>query len=240
MSLRRMLAATAVGVVFAGVPANWAAAAEVDPGTPYGDTVSVTRADGRVDQLESFTSSAGMFVWHRGQAAVGGDYGPWEQVSTVAIAGKPVEYHLFAGLDTDGRLEVFFSTYNVVQHVTQAAPEGRWAKTESFGLSPLPYFGFATLFTERDGRLIVFAPDGSTPHYREQNGPSGQWGPSTPLPPAPASVHTSLAGPITVDQLPDGRLHVVTKQWSLPGSYYQISQLSAGGQWGEWQVLNGY
>ncbi|MGW7006464.1 hypothetical protein ACWGCW_27500 [Streptomyces sp. NPDC054933] len=213
------------------------------PGTRV-ESVSVRRSDGRTAEFGVFSAprTGADYLWYRTQAAPGGLYLPWSQVTTARINNQyPV---LSAAEDGDGRLEVFtaeFQTTDVVR-IHQSRPDGPWSAPTVFGPpsgAAIPfYFGYPYLYRTADGRLAYFAvygdANGNALFTAEQSA-SGVWGRWTDLGagPEPEPVGT----PISVTESPDGRLTVVAHLWNASSGYYcEISQLAPGGPWGPWRT----
>ncbi|MFG2720205.1 neocarzinostatin apoprotein domain-containing protein [Streptomyces sp. NPDC048416] len=228
-------------------PATLAASAAcgTDPGakglasSPVSDSlVSVDRADGRIAQLQLFydaTATRGLpFVWHREQAAPGGAYGPWRRVSAATVG--PKSYYITAMENSAGGLELLFSTYGTFCHSVENT--GGWSSPDAFGLAPTPYHGGVVLFKERDGSIDAFASGsttGSTMEVRHQQNAGSGWGPVLSTGPVPGQ-DVGLSQPSTVEQLPDGRLHLTVREWNRD-RLWEIYQTLPGGGWGPWTLM---
>ncbi|MFE9410677.1 neocarzinostatin apoprotein domain-containing protein [Streptomyces sp. NPDC006704] len=205
-----------------------------------GSLVSVDRADGRIAQFQLFydaTATGGLpFVWHREQERPGGAYGAWQRVSSATVG--PKSYYVTAVENSAGDLELLFSTYGTFCHSVEKAGATSWSVPETFGLAPTPYHGGVVLFKERDGSIDAFASgaaNGNTMEVRhQQDAPSG-WGPVLPLGPVPGQ-DVGLSQPSTVEQLPDGRLHLTVREWNRD-RMWEIYQTRLGGGWGPWTLM---
>ncbi|MFH7595570.1 hypothetical protein WDV06_10780 [Streptomyces racemochromogenes] len=204
-----------------------------------GSLVSVERADGRIAQLQLFydaTATAGLpFVWHREQNGPGGAYGGWRRVSAATVG--PKSYATTAIENSAGRMELLFSTYGSFCHtVEDDAGPGGWSTADDFGLAPTPYHGGVVLFKERDGSIDAFASGaygaGSMELRHQQNAAAG-WGPRQSMGQVP-EAGVGLSQPSSVEQLPDGRLHVAAREWNRDRTW-EIWQSVPGGGWGPWQ-----
>ncbi|MET8754732.1 hypothetical protein ABZW32_32255 [Streptomyces sp. NPDC004667] len=209
--------------------------------SPVADTlVSVARADGRIAQLQLFydaTATGGLpFVWHREQNAPGGAYGGWQRVGAATVG--PKSYAMTAIENSAGRLELLFSTYGSFCHsVEVGGGAGGWSTPDNFGLAPTPYHGGVVLFKEQDGSIDAFASGaygGGSMEWRHQQNAGAGWGPkqSMGLVPDPG---VGLSQPSTVEQLPDGRLHVAAREWNRDRTW-EIRQSAPGAGWGPWQL----
>lgn len=204
-----------------------------------GSLVSVDRADGRIAQFQLFydtTATRGLpFVWHREQDAPGGAYGAWQRVSAATVG--PKSYYITAMENSAGDLELLFSTYGTFCHAVESDAAGGWSSPDAFGLAPTPYHGGVVLFKERDGSIDAFASGqstGNTMEVRHQQDAASGWGPvqSTGQVPDP---NVGLSQPSTVEQLPDGRLHLTAREWNRNRTW-EIYQSLPGGGWGPWQL----
>ncbi|RLU83617.1 hypothetical protein CTZ27_28405 [Streptomyces griseocarneus] len=230
----------------AAAAADGTAACATDPGAqglpsvPRTDSlVSVDRADGRIAQFQLFNDSTATppglpFVWHREQDAPGGAYGPWERVSAATVG--PKSYFITAVENSAGNLELLFSTNYAFCHTVEDG-NGGWTAPDAFGLAPGAYHGGAMLFKERDGSIDAFASspgNGTAMQLRHQDNPDDGWGPvrSTGALPDP---YAGLGEPTSVEQLPDGRLHLTAQEWNRL-RYWEISQTAPGGDWGPWRL----
>lgn len=215
--------------------------AKADPG-PLEESVSVTRADGRVAEFAIFSlpgNTPNERLFYRTQSTPGGSWGDWSQVlDTPVNFQNPV---LSAGVDADGRLEVFTVEYetSTVVRIAQLAPDGAWSAPTAFGpgSAGIPrFFGYPTVFQRADGSLAFFEvyDIGSVPElYVDEQDASGSWGSWTDLGagPEPESVGT----PTKVTQAADGTLTAVAHLWDASSGYYcEISELTPGGPWGAW------
>ncbi|MBD0740915.1 hypothetical protein BG418_05400 [Streptomyces sp. CBMA152] len=203
-----------------------------------GSLFSVPRADGRVDQFQLFydsTATGGLpFIWHRDQSEPNGAYGPWVRVSAATVGPKAP--YVTAAENTDGSIELLFATYGQFCHSVEDDQVG-WTAPEPFGLVPSPYMGGVVLFKERDGSLDAFASTmatGSSMQLRTQRAPSIDWGTVESMGKVP-DPNVGLSQPSTVDELPDGRLHLTVREWNRD-RYWQITQLAPQGAWGSWEL----
>ncbi|WP_157868513.1 hypothetical protein [Streptomyces caatingaensis] len=230
----------------AGPAAAAAAACGTDPGAEGlasrpvdGSLVSVGRADGRTAQFQLFqdaTATRGLpFVWHREQDAPGGAFGPWKRVSAATVG--PKSYAVTAVENSAGDLELLFSAYGVFCHTVED-DEGHWSAPDAFGLAPTPYHGGVVLFKERDGGIDAFASGaygGGSMEVRHQQDADTGWGPVRSLGRVP-EPDVGLSQPSTVEQLPDGRLHLTAREWNRDRTW-EIRQTEPGGGWGPWRLL---
>ncbi|KIF00591.1 hypothetical protein PL81_40205 [Streptomyces sp. RSD-27] len=242
------LALACTGAVTApAAVAQTATACSVDAGAKgwasspvAGSLLSVERADGRIAQLQLFydsTATGGLpFVWHREQNAPGGAYGSWQRVSAATVG--PKSYAMTAIENSAGRLELLFSTYGSFCHtVENTNSTAAWSTPDNFGLAPTPYHGGVVLFKERDGSIDAFASGaygaGSMELRHQQNAAAG-WGPTQSMGQVP-DTGVGLGQPSTVEQLPDGRMHVAAREWNRDRTW-EIWQSAPGGGWGPWQL----
>ncbi|MGW1641958.1 hypothetical protein [Streptomyces lavendulae] len=241
------LTCTGAAIAPAAVAQTASAACSTDTGatglasSPVADTlVSVPRADGRIAQLQLFydaTATRGLpFVWHREQNGPGGAYGAWQRVSAATVG--PKSYAMTAIENSAGKLELLFSTYGSFCHtVEDAGGPGGWSAVDGFGLAPTPYHGGVVLFREQDGSIDAFASGaygaGSMELRHQQNAAAG-WGPKQSMGQVP-DAGVGLSQPSTVEQLPDGRLHVTAREWNRDRTW-EIRQTAPGGNWGPWQL----
>ncbi|WP_171170718.1 hypothetical protein [Streptomyces sp. I05A-00742] len=204
-----------------------------------GTLVSAVRADGRTEQFQQFyddSSTGGLpFVWHRSQNVPGGAYGTWERVGATPVG--PKLYQVSAVENATGGLEVVFSSYGGFCHSVLRAPGGAWSTPEDFGLAPPPYHGGVTLFRERDGRLHAFAA-GRTQYsamdVRSQYAATDEhWAGVRGTGPMPESG-VGLSRP-TVTQLPDGRLHLVAREWNRD-RYWRTTERERFLTWEPWRL----
>ncbi|MFF3975954.1 neocarzinostatin apoprotein domain-containing protein [Streptomyces sp. NPDC001828] len=210
--------------------------------SPVSDSlVSVDRTDGRIAQFQLFydsTATRGLpFVWHREQVTPGGTYGAWQRVSAATVG--PKSYYITAMENSAGAIELLFSTYGTFCHSVETAGPGGWSEPDAFGLAPTPYHGGVVLFKERDGSIDAFASgsrNGSTMELRHQQNAASGWGPvlSTGLVPG---QDVGLSQPSTVEQLPDGRLHLTAREWNRD-RMWEVYQTLPGGGWGPWQLVS--
>ncbi|MCX5384321.1 neocarzinostatin apoprotein domain-containing protein [Streptomyces sp. NBC_00083] len=228
-------------------PATASTACGTDPGaqglasSPVSDSlVSVDRADGRIAQVQLFydaTATRGLpFAWHREQAAPGGAFGAWQRVSAATVG--PKSYAITAAENSAGGLELLFSTYGTFCHSVEDAGANTWSSPDAFGLAPAPYHGGVVLFKERDGSLDAFASgsgNGSTLQLRHQQNAASGWGPVLATGQVPGQ-DVGLSQPSTVEQLPDGRLHVTVREWNRDRMWEIYQTLPAGG-WGPWTLM---
>ncbi|WP_331733014.1 hypothetical protein [Streptomyces sp. NBC_01276] len=206
-----------------------------------GTLVSVERADGRIAQLQLFydaTATRGLpFVWHREQNGPGGAYGGWQRVSAATVG--PKSYAMTAIENSAGRLELLFSTYGSFCHtVEDDGGAGGWSAVDGFGLAPTPYHGGVVLFKEQDGSIDAFASGaygGGSMELRHQQNAGAGWGPKQSMGQVP-DAGVGLSQPGTVEQLPDGRLHVTAREWNRDRTW-EIRQSAPGGGWGPWQPV---
>lgn len=255
--LRSMVAVAIACAGVAGVPAvaqaapaaaTTTSACGTDSGakglasSPVSDSlVSVDRADGRIAQFQLFydtTATRGLpFVWHREQAAPGGAYGAWQRVSAATVG--PKSYYITAMENSAGDLELLFSTYGTFCHAVEDGSPGGWSSPDAFGLAPTPYHGGVVLFKERDGSIDAFASganNGSTMEVRHQQNAESGWGPVLPMGLVPGQ-DVGLSQPSTVNQLPDGRLHLTVREWNRD-RMWEIYQSLPDGGWGPWQLMS--
>ncbi|RKT02371.1 hypothetical protein BX286_0271 [Streptomyces sp. 3211.6] len=112
-----------------------------------------------------------------------------------------------------------------------------WTAPDGFGLAPTPYHGGVVLFKEQDGSIDAFASGaygaGSMELRHQQNAGAG-WGPRESMGQVP-DAGVGLSQPSTVEQLPDGRLHVAAREWNRD-RVWEIGQSAPGGNWGPWQL----
>jgi hypothetical protein len=218
-------------------------AAAADPGT-LEESVSVTRADGRVAQFAIFAlpgNTPNERLYYQTQTTPGGSYGVWSQVLDVPVNFQnPV---LSAGVDADGRLEVFTVEYgtSTLVRIAQLTPDGAWSTPTAFGpgSASIPrFFGYPTVFQRSDNSLAVFEvyDTGTVPElFVNEQDSTGTWVSWTDLGagPEPEAVGT----PTQVTQAPDGTLTAVAHLWDASTGYYaKISELTPGGPWGAWQT----
>ncbi|WP_035803456.1 hypothetical protein [Kitasatospora mediocidica] len=210
------------------------------PGTEVGST-SVTGPDGRVAQFGIFAAptDGSEYLWYRTQLRPGGPYGDWQQVASARINFQlPV---LSAGVDADGRLEVFTVEYQsaVLVRIHQLTPGGPWSTPQAFGPAgaDVPrFFGYPVVFAERDGSLAFFevyqSGSGTELFVNEQDG-HGSWTGFTDLGAGPEPEPVGV--PTSVTEAPNGTLTAVAHLWNASSGYYaEISQLTPGGPWGPW------
>lgn len=206
-----------------------------------GSLVSVARADGRIAQLQLFydtTATKGLpFVWHREQDAPGGAYGAWQRVGTTTVG--PKNYSIAAIENSAGGLELLFPTFGAFCHTVEDDSEAGWSAPETFGLAPSPYHGGVVLFKERDGSIDAFASgpgNGNAMQLRHERTADDGWGPvrSTGQLPDP---NAGLSQPGTVEQLPDGRLHLTAREWNRDRTW-EVYQSAPGGGWDTWRLLS--
>lgn len=210
--------------------------------SPVSDSlVSVVRTDGRIAQFQLFydsTATRGLpFVWHREQLAPGGAYGAWQRVSAATVG--PKSYYVTAMENSAGAIELLFSTYGTFCHSVENGSAGGWSEPDAFGLAPTPYHGGVVLFKERDGSIDAFASgsrNGSTMELRHQQNAASGWGPVQSTGTVPGQ-DVGLSQPSTVEQLPDGRLHLTAREWNRDRTW-EIYQTSPGGGWGPWQLIS--
>ncbi|MFB7746297.1 hypothetical protein [Streptomyces sp. NPDC056132] len=210
--------------------------------SPVSDSlVSVVRTDGRIAQFQLFydsTATRGLpFVWHREQLAPGGAYGAWQRVSAATVG--PKSYYVTAMENSAGAIELLFSTYGTFCHSVENGSAGGWSEPDAFGLAPTPYHGGVVLFKERDGSIDAFASgsrNGSTMELRHQQNAASGWGPVQSTGTVPGQ-DVGLSQPSTVEQLPDGRLHLTVREWNRDRTW-EIYQTSPGGGWGPWQLVS--
>ncbi|GAA2716931.1 MULTISPECIES: hypothetical protein [Streptomyces] len=208
-------------------------------GRPSGDPVPVRRADGRVEQFQLFYDDPAPgsylpFVWHRAQQEPGGAYGEWERVSATPVG--PKLYQVTAIENALGRMEVFFPSLGVFCHTAEGAGTDGWGPTEGFGLAPSPYHGGIVVFREAGGRLDAFASAGGTDamQTRTQDPATGRWGPVAGLGALP-DPFAGLSQPSSVAQLPDGRLHLVVREWNRD-RFWQVTERAHLESWEPWQL----
>lgn len=206
-----------------------------------GSLVSVDRADGRIAQFQLFydTTATGQlpFVWHREQDEPGGAYGSWQRVSAATVG--PKSYAVTAVENSAGNLELLFSTYGSFCHAVEDDSEGGWSTPDAFGLSPAPYHGGAVLFKERDGSIDAFASGARTGvamQLRHQQSADAGWGPVQDMGKVP-DPNVGLGQPTTVEQLPDGRIHLTAREWNRDRTW-EVQQSAPGGDWGAWQLVS--
>lgn len=207
---------------------------------PVADSlVSVDRADGRIAQFQLFydtTATGGLpFVWHREQDTAAGAYGPWQRVSAATVG--PKSYAVTAVENSAHRLELLFSTYGSFCHAVEG--NAGWSAPTPFGLAPTPYHGGVVLFKERDGSIDAFASGartGNTMDVRHQQSAEDGWGPVRSMGQVP-EPYAGLSRPSTVEQLPDGRLHVTAREWNRDRTW-EITQAAPGGGWDSWRLLS--
>ncbi|MGW2792713.1 hypothetical protein ACWC9H_22675 [Streptomyces sp. NPDC001251] len=210
--------------------------------SPVSDSlVSVVRTDGRIAQFQLFydsTATRGLpFVWHREQLAPGGAYGAWQRVSAATVG--PKSYYVTAMENSAGAIELLFATYGTFCHSVENGSAGGWSEPDAFGLAPTPYHGGVVLFKERDGSIDAFASgsrNGSTMELRHQQNAASGWGPVQSTGTVPGQ-DVGLSQPSTVEQLPDGRLHLTAREWNRDRTW-EIYQTSPGGGWGPWQLVS--
>ncbi len=233
------------GAAVSAPAAGAAAACGTDANAPghaaraTGETLSVPRADGRVEQFQQFYDDPGPgsylpFVWHRSQDEPGGPYGDWERVSRTPVGPK---LYQVSAVESHGRLEVFFSSSGGFCHTVQEADGREWSPAEGFGLSPAPYHGGIVLFGDRDGRLHAFASTATATdsmQVRSQDPGSGRWGEVRGLGKVPDSF-VGLGAPTSVTQLADGRLHIVAREWNRD-RFWQITEAERSSSWGPWEL----
>ncbi|MEU9098649.1 neocarzinostatin apoprotein domain-containing protein [Streptomyces sp. NPDC048361] len=223
------------------------AACGTDPGaqglasSPVADSlVSVDRADGRIAQFQLFydtTATRGLpFVWHREQTAPGGAFGAWQRVSAATVG--PKSYSIAAMENSAGGLELLFSTYGTFCHSVENAGASAWSSPDAFGLAPAPYHGGVVLFKERDGSIDAFASgagNGSTMQLRHQQSAAAGWGPVLATGQVPGQ-DVGLSQPSSVEQLPDGGLHLTVREWNRD-RMWEIYQTAPGAGWGPWTLM---
>ncbi|MGW2813623.1 neocarzinostatin apoprotein domain-containing protein [Streptomyces sp. NPDC001415] len=199
------------------------------------------RADGRIAQFQLFydtTATRGLpFVWHREQDMPGGAYGAWQRVSAATVG--PKSYYITAMENSAGDLELLFSTYGTFCHAVENDSAVGWSSPDAFGLAPTPYHGGVVLFKERDGSIDAFASGsstGSTMQVRHQQNAESGWGPVLSMGLVPGQ-DVGLSQPSTVEQLPDGRLHLTVREWNRD-RMWEIYQSLPGGGWGPWQLMS--
>lgn len=237
--------AAAVPAVASAAPAG--AGCGMDTGarglasTPVpGSLVSVDRADGRIAQFQLFydTTATGQlpFVWHREQDEPGGAYGAWQRVSDATVG--PKSYAITAVENAAGNLELLFSTYGSFCHAVENDSEDGWSTPDAFGLSPAPYHGGAVLFKERDGSIDAFASGARTGvamQLRHEQDADAGWGAVQDMGKVP-DPNVGLGQPTTVEQLPDGRIHLAAREWNRDRTW-EVYQTAPGGGWGPWQLV---
>ncbi|GAA0415759.1 hypothetical protein GCM10010357_41360 [Streptomyces luteireticuli] len=207
--------------------------------SPVADSlISVGRADGRTAQFQLFydrTATRGLpFVWHREQDEPGGAYGPWERVGAATVG--PKSYAITAVENSTGDLELLFSTYGSFCRTVENDSGDGWSAPDDFGLAPMPYHGGVVLFKERNGSIDAFADgsrSGSAMQVRHQEDADAGWGPVGSMGQVP-EPGVNLGQPTAVEQLPDGRLHVVAQEWNRV-RMWEVYQSEPGGGWGPWQ-----
>ncbi|PNE32395.1 hypothetical protein AF335_17450 [Streptomyces eurocidicus] len=206
---------------------------------PVADSlVSVDRADGRIAQFQLFydaTATGGLpFVWQREQDTPAGAYGPWQRVSAATVG--PKSYAVTAVENSARHLELLFSTYGSFCHTVEGT--AGWGTPTPFGLAPTPYHGAVVLFKERDGSIDAFASGartGGTMEVRHQRNAEEGWDPVRSLGQLP-EANAGLSQPSTVEQLPDGRLHLTAREWNRDRTW-EITQAAPGGGWDPWRLL---
>ncbi|WP_157880263.1 hypothetical protein [Streptomyces katrae] len=246
-ALSMALTCTGVAMAPAAVAQTATATCSTDSGAKglasspvAGTLVSVERADGRIAQLQLFydaTATGGLpFVWHREQNGPGGAYGGWQRVSAATVG--PKSYAMTALENSAGRMELLFSTYGSFCHtVEDDGAAGGWSAVDAFGLAPTPYHGGVVLFKERDGSIDAFASGAygaGSMELRHQQDATAGWGPTRSMGQVP-DAGVGLSQPSSVEQLPDGRLHVAAREWNRDRTW-EIWQSAPGGGWGPWQL----
>ena len=209
-------------------------------GPDAGTITTLTRMDGRTDQFSVGYPAGGnpalQYVWYRPQLAPGAGYGPWVQLSARVVATRwPV---LRPAENTDGRLEVFFSS-DAIYRLAQVSPGGAWSE-EYFAMNSPTWWGGPSLGTLPDGRLAYTQTTryNSYDHeigawYLSQTTPSGPWGGWVYLGPGPFRVAVTSPS-MTVDPL-DGTVHLTASMWSAVTCVAHIDQLPGGG-WSAWWI----
>jgi hypothetical protein len=170
--------------------------------------------------LEVFARGIDRALWHIGQLAPSGDWGPWAslggQVDSLAVAA-----------DQAGRLEVFaIGIDDALWRIGQLAPSGDWGDWASLG----GRIDLLAVAASLDGRLEVFARGMDRALWRiEQVGPERRWG-----------HWESLGGEIDlldVGRNQDGRLEVFAR--GMDQALWHIWELAPNQGWSDWDSLGG-
>jgi hypothetical protein len=193
------------------------------------DLAVVSNADGR---LEVFAAGSDGAIWHLWQTAPNGTWSDW------ASLGKPSTMGLsspVAGLNADGRIEVFTVPFGDIWHIWQTSPGGDWSSSWtqlSDQLIPSKFDGLA-LGQNADGRLEIFAraTDGALWHLW-QTAPNGNWSPSASLG-SPSAVEFTT--PPTIGRNLDGRLESLII--GNDGALWHLWQTAPNGNWSTWASL---
>ncbi|MFN2466219.1 MAG: CAP domain-containing protein [Candidatus Dormibacteria bacterium] len=117
-----------------------------------GHQLTITNSDGRI---EAFGLGADGGLWHSWEGAVNGSWTSWYSLGTMSsgsFSSDPA-----AGINTDGRLEVFVTGADgSVCHTWQMSPGGGWSQLSSLGGPGSGFAGISSIATNADGRLELF------------------------------------------------------------------------------------
>jgi hypothetical protein len=195
-------------------------------------------ADGRLEafvigQRAGAQGFTGFDVWHIYQIAPAGGWSQWVSHGAASPTGNWTPPRVAAS--TDGRLELFTSIGEDLQHIWQTAVSNGWTPAwTSHGMPPgTTSVGSIAMTNLPDGRLILFAtantPDGTGGQwYIEQTAPSNGWSPwSAPLhgPPNGSWFNFPVAAPSA-----DGRIEL------FGNSNFELWHIwqQPGGGWSDW------
>ncbi|CAM5246959.1 hypothetical protein GCM10010329_53510 [Streptomyces spiroverticillatus] len=190
-------------------------------GGAAGDLVSVPRADGRVEQFQTFydpTSMSGLpFVWQRSQSAPGAAYGTWVRVGASTVG--PKLYGVTGIENAAGGIELLWSTYGTFCHSARPASASGWTAATGFGLQPAAYHGGVTLHRRPDGTVLAISSSNAAGRAAESralyasDAAAGTWQPVAPAGTVP-EAGVGLGQPEVIGETPDHRIKVKAREWN--------------------------
>ncbi|MEU8893565.1 hypothetical protein [Streptomyces sp. NPDC048442] len=198
-------------------------------GNATGDQVSVPRADGRIEQFQTFydpTAPVSLpFLWHRSQPAPGAEYGDWVRVSATTVG--PKSYAVTGIENAAGGIELLWSAYGSFCHSALPSGATEWPAADAFGLQPAPYHGAVTLHRRFNGTILAIASSNLTGRSAEsrtlyaQDAAAGAWRPVTSAGLVP-EANVGLGQPEVLAELPDHRIRVRAREWNRDRYWTQI------------------
>lgn len=160
---------TAVQSEPGGAFGDWTVLGNPNEGVPVkrrgiGMPVVAANADGR---LQVFVRNFGTGVSTRAQEGAGGGWGPWTD-----LRGSQTQDGLAAATVADGRIHLFASAKNGIQHWYQKEPNGEFRRDR---LDVPPPAGPPAVVRASDGRLRILVRQGETSAVVAYEQVSGGW-----------------------------------------------------------------
>ncbi len=181
----------------------WASLAHPPDLQLAGSPIVATKGDGR---LEIFSYDREGGLWHIWQSSSTAGWSDWTALGNPYAGAARDRFNASVIRDADGRLELFASGKDAIQHIWQVAPNGTWSSWDTLpDPSGVQLTGKPLVENSSDGRLEVFSSDSQGAYWHTSKKASGgSWSTWTKVDlPEGVSVQGSY---LTKGQEADGRL----------------------------------